>query len=101
MAPYLTASDLAGIYRVSLETIYRWASQDNWRTKTTRPRKYHLEDAQASYDRRRKPGARNAQTLRSLLIRTTSARAGAQPTGRRGNLSSLKPVPVATGENSL
>jgi uncharacterized protein YjcR len=50
MAPYLTASDLARIYRVSLETIYRWASQDNWRTKTTRPRKYHLEDAQASYD---------------------------------------------------
>jgi len=53
MEPYLTASDLARLYRVALGTIYSWASRDNWRRTETWPRKYHLEDAQASYDRRR------------------------------------------------
>ena len=52
MGIYLTASDLARIYRVELGTIYSWASRDNWRRTGTWPRRYHVDDAQASHDRR-------------------------------------------------
>lgn len=52
MDHYLTASDLSRIYHVALGTIYSWASRDNWRRTDTWPRRYHWEDAQASYDRR-------------------------------------------------
>jgi hypothetical protein len=58
MEIYLTASDLASIYHVALGTIHSWASRDSWRRTETWPRKYHVEDAQASYDRRRRRHAR-------------------------------------------
>ncbi|HEY5985592.1 MAG TPA: hypothetical protein VIV12_04300 [Streptosporangiaceae bacterium] len=54
MAAYLTAADLAHIYHVSTALIHTWASRDNWRRSRGRPRRYHVGDAQASYDRIRK-----------------------------------------------
>ncbi|SRR6266566_1611254 len=52
---HATAADLAHIYRVPIGTIYRWASEDQWRrTRTAHPVRYNAHDAQASYDRRRR-----------------------------------------------
>lgn len=52
-APMATARDLAALYRVPAGTIYAWASTDRWRRTVTRPRRYSIADAQASYDRRK------------------------------------------------
>lgn len=49
----MTAADLAAIYGVPVGTIYAWASLDKWRRTRTRPKRYDIYDAQASYDRRR------------------------------------------------
>lgn len=51
--PAATAADLAALYRVPPGTIYAWASTDRWRRTITRPRRYSMADAQASFDRRR------------------------------------------------
>ena len=51
-APYLTMSDIARIYRVHISTARRWAREDAWRRTTTRPVRYALAGAQASYDKR-------------------------------------------------
>jgi hypothetical protein len=50
---WLSARDLAAVYRIPLGTVYGWASTDHWQRTTTWPRKYSLGDAQASYERRR------------------------------------------------
>lgn len=52
MDPWLTAADLARIYRRAPSTIYHWASQDHWARTQTRPVRYRAADAQASYLRR-------------------------------------------------
>lgn len=52
MTPWATAADLARAYGVKPGTIYAWASQDNWRRTTRRPKRYAWEDAQSSYERR-------------------------------------------------
>ena len=52
MDAWATARDLARLYGVSRGTIHRWASQDGWRRKGTRPKVYAWEDAQASWERR-------------------------------------------------
>jgi uncharacterized protein YjcR len=49
---WATAADLARLYCVSRGTIYAWASQDGWRRRGKRPKKYAWEDAQASYEKR-------------------------------------------------
>lgn len=51
-APYLTMADLAKLYRVHPRTARRWAAQDRWRRTGTMPVRYHLGDAQASYEQR-------------------------------------------------
>ena len=50
-APYLTMADIAALYRISTRTARRWAAHDRWRRKGTRPVRYSVTDAQASYDR--------------------------------------------------
>jgi uncharacterized protein YjcR len=52
MDPHFTAKDLARIYNVQPGTIRSWACRDGWRRTRTRPIRYNLGDAQASYDRR-------------------------------------------------
>ena len=49
---YGTARDIARIYDVPLGTVYRWASEDQWRRTTNRPTRYHWDDVEASRDRR-------------------------------------------------
>jgi len=49
---YLTAPDIAHIYRVAVGTVYRWASEDHWRRTRYRPIRYHMDDAQASWQQR-------------------------------------------------
>jgi uncharacterized protein YjcR len=51
-APYLTMADIAAIYRVHASTARRWAAEDAWRRTITTPKRYHVGDAQASYDKR-------------------------------------------------
>lgn len=51
-APYLAMADLARIYGVHPRTARRWAAQDRWRRTGTRPVRYHIGDAQASYEQR-------------------------------------------------
>jgi len=48
----VTAADLAAIYHVHIRTIRRWAAADNWRRTPTRPRRYNIHDAAASWQRR-------------------------------------------------
>jgi uncharacterized protein YjcR len=52
MDAYLSASDLAHMYRVRPGTIRSWASRDGWRRTRYRPIRYNLDDAQASFNRR-------------------------------------------------
>lgn len=52
MDVYLRANDLARIYGVQPGTIRSWACRDGWRRTRTRPIRYNVNDAQASYDRR-------------------------------------------------
>jgi hypothetical protein len=59
-SPSLTAADLAAVYQIPVGTIYGWASTDKWRRTTTRPKRYLLDDAQASYERRRPSDDDNA-----------------------------------------
>jgi uncharacterized protein YjcR len=47
--PWLTGSDLAKVYGVTLRTIRRWAAEDHWRTPSGR---YSLYDADKSYRKR-------------------------------------------------
>jgi uncharacterized protein YjcR len=50
--PYLPLADLAKLYRVHPRTARRWAAEDRWRRTGTRPVRYHLADAQQSYEAR-------------------------------------------------
>jgi len=52
VSEYLAMTDIARAFRVSERTARRWASQDAWRRVTSRPARYSLADAQASYERR-------------------------------------------------
>lgn len=52
--PYLSASDLAAIWRIPIGSVYRMASEDGWRRTRYRPVRYHMDDAHASYTKRRK-----------------------------------------------
>jgi len=45
---YVTARDLARLFRVPVGTIYRWASEDQWRRTRYRPIRYHIDDASES-----------------------------------------------------
>ena len=49
--PYLSLPDIAKLYNVSPRTARRWAAHDRWRRKGSRPVRYSVTDAQASYDR--------------------------------------------------
>lgn len=51
--PMLTASQLSQLFRVPVGTVHYWAHEDTWRRDGEKPRRYHSEDAQASFDRRR------------------------------------------------
>lgn len=55
MAAYATLADIARVYRVSVVTARRWADADGWRRVESRPARYAIADAQASFDRRRRP----------------------------------------------
>jgi len=50
--PYLSLADLAKLYRVHPRTARRWAAADRWRRTGTKPVRYHLGDAQRSYEQR-------------------------------------------------
>jgi uncharacterized protein YjcR len=50
-AIYLQMSDIAAVYGVSPSTARKWARADHWRRKGTRPKRYAMADAQASFDR--------------------------------------------------
>jgi uncharacterized protein YjcR len=60
--PYLTMADLAKLYRVHPRTARRWAAEDRWRRTGTRPVRYHLADAQQSYEQRH-----HGRTMRHLV----------------------------------
>jgi uncharacterized protein YjcR len=62
--PYLTMADIAAVYGVSPSTAGKWAAADRWRRKGTRPKRYSVADAQASYDRRHA-----GRTMRHLVNR--------------------------------
>lgn len=51
--PMLTAAQISHLYRVPIGTVHRWAHEDDWRRDDLRPRHYHSDDAQGSYDRNR------------------------------------------------
>jgi uncharacterized protein YjcR len=70
-AGYLPMSDLAALYGVAPRTARGWAAADRWRRKGTRPKRYSVADAQASYDRRHA-----GRTARHL-----TARYGTEPDG--------------------
>ena len=63
---WLTAADLARLWRIPLPTIWRWASEDQWPRTRTRPVRYDPDAAQASLDRRRDG---RAETLANLDLR--------------------------------
>lgn len=50
---WLTAEQLSSLWHVAVGTVWRWASEDDWRRIDRRPKRYHHDDAQASYERRR------------------------------------------------
>jgi len=62
--PYLTIADIAKIYGIKPRTIRGWASHDRWRHTSGRPVRYHLGDAQATYERLRVNRARHHLTMR-------------------------------------
>ncbi len=53
MDTYATAGDISRMYNITTELVRKWAQRDHWRRTRTLPRRYHLADAQASYDKRR------------------------------------------------
>lgn len=50
---WLTAAQLSEVLRVPIGTVWFWASEDQWRRLDRRPKRYHNDDAQASYEARR------------------------------------------------
>lgn len=49
-----TTAGISTLFRVPAGTVYRWASEDRWRRRgTRRNRRWNVEDAQESHDRRR------------------------------------------------
>ena len=61
---YLAMADIAALYRVSPSTARKWAAADHWRRKGSRPKRYSVADAQASYDKHH--GGRVARHLVNL-----------------------------------
>jgi len=60
------AAELARLYRVPVGTIYRWASEDNWRRmRRGQQVRYHGGDAQQSFDRRRALASATSGEVRS------------------------------------
>ena len=53
-SPYLTAADIARIYRVPRGTVWRWAHEDGWRRTRLRPVRYHMDDVHTTYTKRRR-----------------------------------------------
>jgi hypothetical protein len=60
---WISMRDACGIYGISEGTARRWARGDTWARAAARPKMYRLADVQASYDKRRAPGARVRQHL--------------------------------------
>ena len=50
---WLTSSQLSALWSVPLGSVWRWAHEDTWRRLDRRPKRYHLDDAQRSFDTRR------------------------------------------------
>lgn len=50
--PMLTAAQISHLFRIPIGTVHWWASEDKWRRDEKRPRNYHSDDAQTSFDRR-------------------------------------------------
>jgi uncharacterized protein YjcR len=63
-SPYLAMADIAALYRVSPSTARKWARADRWRRKGSRPKRYSVADADASYSRHH--GGRVARHLVNL-----------------------------------
>jgi uncharacterized protein YjcR len=59
---YLPMADIAALYGVSPSAARKWAAADRWRRKGTRPKRYSVTDAQASYDKRKRD-----RTMRHLV----------------------------------
>ncbi|HEY2060050.1 MAG TPA: hypothetical protein VGH57_16900 [Amycolatopsis sp.] len=71
-APYLTMEDIARTYAISPRTGREWARADRWRTTGTRPVRYHLADAQDSYEHRRTNRIRRHLTTRYAAVVDTT-----------------------------
>jgi hypothetical protein len=52
-AAWMTAAQLSELLRVPVGTVWYWAHEDDWRRLDRRPKRYHHDDAQASYEARR------------------------------------------------
>ena len=61
---YMSMADIAAVYGVSPSTARKWAQADRWRRKGSRPKRYSVADAQASYDKHHA-----ARTVRHLVNR--------------------------------
>jgi hypothetical protein len=51
LEPMLTAAQISHLFHVPIGTVHFWAHRDEWRRDDKRPRSYHSDDAQASYER--------------------------------------------------
>lgn len=60
----MSMADIAALYGVSASAARKWAAADRWRRTGSRPKRYSVTDAQASYDRRRA-----GRTMRHLVKR--------------------------------
>jgi len=49
---YATAPDIAHLLGITTTLVYVWAHRDHWHRTRTRPRRYRLEDAHQSWDKR-------------------------------------------------
>jgi len=50
---WLTYAQLSQLLIVPIGTLKRWASEDDWRRLDSRPTRYHLDDAQQTFDAHR------------------------------------------------
>lgn len=50
---WLTAAQISELLRIPIGTVWYWAHEDEWRRQDRRPKRYHHDDAQRSYDSRR------------------------------------------------
>lgn len=63
---WMTGAQLSEALRVPWSTVRRWAVEDGWRSLDQRPRRYHADDAQRTFERRRAaPTAADVREARS------------------------------------